>query len=103
MARSIAEGQHVASLHRPCENHGAWRLAPVVLWLGLTASAPAAAPEPAPEPTRIGAFVTSLSDIQESQRRFDITLWVWLLSPPGGASDPAPRWTSPTSPSTVTR
>jgi hypothetical protein len=39
-------------------------------------------------PTRIGAFVTSLADISESQRRFDITLWVWLLSPPG-EGDPA--------------
>ncbi len=44
----------------------------------------------APAQTRIGAFVTSLADIQESQRRFDITLWVWLLSPDSvGAVDPA--------------
>lgn len=43
-----------------------------------------------PARTRIGAFVTSLSDIQESQRRFEVTLWVWLLSPPGiGEVDPA--------------
>lgn len=46
--------------------------------------------ERGPARTRIGAFVTSLSDIQESQRRFDITLWVWLLSPASiGAVDPA--------------
>jgi hypothetical protein len=34
-----------------------------------------------PARTRVGAFVTSLADISETQRRFDITFWVWLLSP----------------------
>lgn len=44
----------------------------------------------APAETRIGAFVTSLSDISEAQRRFDITLWIWLLSPADTADvDPA--------------
>jgi len=53
-------------------------------WPGLASGAEA------PAQTKIGAFVTSLSDIQESQRRFDITLWVWLLSPDSiGAVDPA--------------
>lgn len=42
------------------------------------------------EPTRIGAFVTSLADISETQRRFEVIVWVWLLSPPGDeAADPA--------------
>lgn len=64
------------------------------LAVALTTGAPgeaAAAGPGAPTPTRIGAFVVSLSDIQESQRRFDVTLWVWLLSPADGgeAGDPA--------------
>jgi hypothetical protein len=58
-------------------------------WLVLAlflALAPARAAEAAPgegevEPTRIGAFVTSLADISETQRRFEIIVWVWLLSP----------------------
>jgi hypothetical protein len=42
------------------------------------------------EPTRIGAFITSLADISETQRRFEIIVWVWLLSPASdGAIDPA--------------
>lgn len=57
--------------------------------LAASAQASAAEPQPAAQ-TRIGAFVTSLSDIQESQRRFDVTMWVWLLSPDTiGAVDPA--------------
>lgn len=57
--------------------------------LALLIAGPARAAEP-PAQTRIGAFVTSLSDIQESTRRFDITLWVWLLSPADvGEVDPA--------------
>lgn len=56
----------------------------------LTWASPAAAEPPEPARTRIGAFVTSLADISESQRRFDITFWVWLLSPdPIGPVDPA--------------
>jgi hypothetical protein len=44
----------------------------------------------APAPTRVGAFVTSLADINESQRRFDITLWVWMLGDAAGTgNDPA--------------
>jgi len=31
--------------------------------------------------TRIGAFITSVSDVSESQRRFEISFWVWLLGP----------------------
>lgn len=59
------------------------------LVLGVSTQAGAFVPRPAAE-TKIGAFVTSLADIQESQRRFDITLWVWLLSPADiGAVDPA--------------
>lgn len=42
-----------------------------------------------PTITRIGAFVASLSDISESQRRFDVTLWVWLVAPAGvGPAEP---------------
>lgn len=64
-------------------------LAPLLLALLLPGVA-AAAPASTPAPTKIGAFVTSLSDIHESQRRFDVTLWVWLLSPADvGEVDPA--------------
>ena len=45
----------------------------------LAHTVPAAAqPAPAAGParTRVGAFVTSLADISETQRRFDITFWV---------------------------
>jgi hypothetical protein len=49
---------------------------------------PAARAEPAE--TKIGAFVTSLADISESQRRFEITFWAWMLSPETiGSFDPA--------------
>lgn len=42
------------------------------------------------QPTRIGAFVTSLADISETQRRFEIIVWIWLLSPGSDeAVDPA--------------
>lgn len=42
------------------------------------------------EPTRIGAFVASLADISETQRRFEIIVWIWLLSPGSDeAVDPA--------------
>lgn len=64
-------------------------LAPLLLALLLPGVA-AAAPASTPALTKIGAFVTSLSDIHESQRRFDVTLWVWLLSPADvGEVDPA--------------
>jgi hypothetical protein len=33
------------------------------------------------EPTRMGVFVSSLADISETQRRFEIIFWVWLLPP----------------------
>ena len=49
-------------------------------------------PEARAEPaeTKIGAFVTSLADISESQRRFEITFWAWMLSPETiGEFDPA--------------
>ncbi len=52
-----------------------WAPAVALLVLGLAAK-PVAAEPAAPAQTKIGAFVTSLSDIQESQRRFDISLWV---------------------------
>lgn len=69
-----------------------WTLAAALLVPVLAPNAAAAqtpTPTATPTPTRIGAFVTSLSDIQESQRRFDITLWVWLLSPASiGSVDP---------------
>lgn len=40
--------------------------------------------------TSIGAFVTSLADISETQRRFEIIVWIWLLSPSSDATpDPA--------------
>lgn len=56
----------------------------VVLACGRSATAQAAPPDDgAVEPTRIGAFVTSLADISETQRRFEIIVWVWLLSPAG--------------------
>lgn len=43
-----------------------------------------------PATTKIGAFVTSLADISESQRRFEITFWAWMLSPGSiGSFDPA--------------
>lgn len=61
----------------------------VALAWGRSASA-SAAPEEATtavEPTRVGAFVTSLADISETTRRFEIILWVWLLSP---ATDATP-------------
>jgi hypothetical protein len=59
-----------------------------VLVLGAPAAVDAFIPR-APARTNIGAFVVSLSDIQESQRRFDVTLWVWLLSPADVDVDPA--------------
>ncbi|MFZ6179959.1 hypothetical protein [Nannocystis pusilla] len=44
----------------------------------------------APAETRIGGFVQSLADVSEAQRRFDVTFWVWLLSPAqDGGIDPA--------------
>ena len=65
------------------------RSLPATACLACLFAAPGAAADP-PAPTKIGAFVTSLSDISESQRRFDITFWVWLLSPADiGAVDPA--------------
>jgi hypothetical protein len=79
LAGAIAEGGEVKGL----------RLG-LCAGLVLGVSASAAAFEPPAARTKIGAFVTSLADIQESQRRFDITLWVWLLSPADiGAVDPA--------------
>ncbi|MBX7078013.1 MAG: hypothetical protein K1X88_02430 [Nannocystaceae bacterium] len=52
------------------------------------ADAPADPPQPAV--TRIGAFIVALADLNEAQRRFDITLWLWLISPQNiGAIDPA--------------
>jgi len=57
-----------------------------VLALALAIDDPIAAPAD----TRIGAFLQSLADISEAQRRFDVTFWVWLLSPASdGAVDPA--------------
>ena len=45
---------------------------------------------PAAPPTRIGVFVASLADISETQRRFEIIFWVWLLSPASDAvAEPA--------------
>lgn len=67
-------------------------LALVVLLFASFAARPASAEPPAraPTTTRIGAFVVSLSDISEAQRRFDITFWVWMLAPDTGeAIDPA--------------
>lgn len=68
----------------------------VRLFLALTiavvalASRSARADESTVEPTRIGAFVASLADISEAQRRFDITFWVWMLSAPASSgTDPA--------------
>lgn len=66
------------------------------LWLALVAllvcaraSPAAAAPaDEGVEPTRIGAFITSIADISETQRRFEIIVWIWLVSP---ASDPTPE------------
>jgi hypothetical protein len=64
-----------------------WLVLVVALVLGRSATTLAAPPAdtaPSPdtaEPTRIGAFVTSLADISETQRRFEIILWVWLLPP----------------------
>lgn len=51
----------------------------------------AAPAEPsAPVQTRIGAFVMSIADVNEAQRRFEIVFWVWLLSPaPMGDVNPA--------------
>jgi hypothetical protein len=57
---------------------------------GSTAHAAPANDSPTVEPTRIGAFVTSLADISETQRRFEIIVWIWLLSPGSDeAVDPA--------------
>jgi hypothetical protein len=58
---------------------------------GAPAVEPTAPAKPsAPVETRIGAFVTSLADVNESQRRFEIGFWVWLLSPASiGEVDPA--------------
>ena len=54
------------------------------------ASAAPAHDGPAVEPTRIGVFVASLADISETQRRFEIIFWVWLLSPASDAvAEPA--------------
>jgi hypothetical protein len=54
----------------------------VALACGRASTASAAPVEGrAVEPTRVGAFVTSLADISETQRRFEIIVWVWLLSP----------------------
>ncbi len=54
----------------------------VALALALLAGAPARADEPSsPAVTRIGAFIVSLADVSEAQRRFEVTMWVWLLSP----------------------
>ena len=62
--------------------------------LALLIAGPARAAD-TPARTRIGAFVTSLSDIQESTRRFDVTLWVWLLSPADvGEFDPVSTYVS---------
>ena len=58
-----------------------WIVLVVALVLGRSATVNAAPSADAAEPTRIGAFVTSLADISETQRRFEIILWVWLLSP----------------------
>jgi hypothetical protein len=58
-----------------------WIVLVVALVLGRSATVSAAPPADAVEPTRIGAFITSLADISETQRRFEIILWVWLLSP----------------------
>jgi len=63
----------------------------VAFVVGRSAPASAAPTEGgAVEPTRIGVFVTSLADISETQRRFEIILWVWLLSPASdGVAEPA--------------
>jgi hypothetical protein len=58
-----------------------WIMLVVALVLGRSATTNAAPSADAVEPTRIGAFVTSLADISETQRRFEIILWVWLLPP----------------------
>ncbi|MFV8750321.1 hypothetical protein ACNOYE_07205 [Nannocystaceae bacterium ST9] len=55
-------------------------------WASAVRAAPAEA-ETSVEPTRMGVFVSSLADISETQRRFEIIFWVWLLPP---ASDPTP-------------
>jgi hypothetical protein len=51
-----------------------------------TVSAAPAETETAVEPTRMGVFVSSLADISETQRRFEIILWVWLLPPTSDAT-----------------
>lgn len=57
-------------------------------WASRASAAPAEGEaEPTVEPTRLGVFVSSLADISETQRRFEIIFWVWLLPP---ASDPTP-------------
>jgi hypothetical protein len=69
-----------------------WLAFAVVLAYGRAAPASAAPADAAGgvEPTRIGAFITSLADISETQRRFEIIVWVWLLSPASDdALDPA--------------
>lgn len=66
------------------------------LWLALVALLVCARASPAVaapadegvEPTRIGAFITSIADISETQRRFEIIVWIWLVSP---ASDTTPE------------
>jgi hypothetical protein len=66
---------------------GRWVGAPLVALVVALAAGRAGA---APAETKIGAFVTSLADISESQRRFEITFWAWMLSPESiGAFDPA--------------
>lgn len=59
--------------------------------LALAAIALLARPAAAePVRTEIGAYITSLADISESQRRFEVTFWAWLLSPDEiGDLDPA--------------
>jgi hypothetical protein len=54
-----------------------WVLAFLIGWVAMPARAAGAPAEPVR--TRIGAFITSISDIQETQRRFEIAFWVWLL------------------------
>jgi hypothetical protein len=64
----------------------------VSVFVILTALFPAPArgeEAPTVATTRVGAFIVALADVSEAQRRFDVTFWVWLLSPPTiGDSDP---------------
>jgi hypothetical protein len=72
--------------------HALWVAFVVALACGRPATASAAPADEGGvvEPTRIGAFITSLADISETQRRFEIILWVWLMSPAADdAVDPA--------------